>query len=447
MFARLVTLDALSEDESPNRLWINVARTGEWKGHPRGPFQFTGEIFDQIIANAERRQTPINCDYEHQTFKPYVTGAVPSSGHILKLERRGDELWALVELTPRAAQHVRAGEYRSCSPVIEFDSKDRASGDDVGPEMLSLALTNDPFQDGLAPYRLTRSDAMSDLTDEEKKKAAAAAHVTAAEKKEEAVAAPTVMSAEEMPKKPVECADTVALADPPAHQVADSASETAAAADYSAEGDDVDADAVFGAIADAAGAGKAEVLAAIADNIDAFVGLIQDSLSKGDQPAKGEAKAMSRLVDHGKDIRALSIELKQSSAQVTALSERLAAAEAQLKATREKAAQEKAEALLKHCLSLQASGHVGPEKQDLDDAVYMFSQDYERASRAYSRQIVPVGKPDSEDERNNKAGGGPVTLDNLSDKEKQTVQFMIRAGVAQDAALATIGEKRAGKGN
>lgn len=435
----------MSEDESPNRLWINVARTGEWKGHPRGAFQFTSDVFDQIIANAEKRQTPINCDYEHQTFKPHVTGAVPSSGHIVKLERRGDELWALVELTPRAAQHVRSGEYRSCSPVIEFDSKDRASGEDVGPEMLSLALTNDPFQDGLQPYRLTRSDAMSDLTDDEKKKAAAAAHVTAAEKKEEPPQAPAAeMSAvpAEEGKKPVECADTVALAEP----VADSASEEAAEG-AEESGEDVDADAVFGAIADAAGAGKAEVLAAIADNIDAFVGMIQDSLSKGGEPAKGEAKAMSRLAEHGKDIRALSIELKQSTAQVTALSERLAAAESQLKATREKAAQEKAESILKHVLSLQAAGKVGPEKQDVDDAVFLFSQDFDRAARAYSHQIVPVGKPDSEDERNDKAGGGPVTLDNLSERELTTVNFMIRAGIAQDKALEKIGGMRAGKGN
>jgi hypothetical protein len=156
---------------------------------------------------------------------------------------------------------------------------------------------------------------------------------------------------------------------------------------------------------------------------------------------------MSRLAEHGKDIRALSIELKQSTAQVTALSERLAAAESQLKSTREKAAQEKAESLLKHVLSLQAAGNVGPEKQDVDDAFFLFSQDFDRAARAYSRQIVPVGKPDSEDERNDKAGGGPVTLDNLSEKEKSTVNFMIRAGIAQDKALATIGDKRAGKGN
>lgn len=283
---------------------------------------------------------------------------------------------------------------------------------------------------------------MSDLTDDEKKKAAAAAHVTAAVKKDEPPM-PAEMTAEDPSKKPVECADTVALAEPPPPPPA-AEEPPAEAMDEGDGGEDVDADAVFGAIADAAGAGKAEVLAAIADNIDAFVGLIQDSLGGKSGDSK-EPKPMSRQNDG--DIRALSIELKQSNSTIHALTARLEKAEAQLKADREKAAAEKAASVKAHVLSLQAQGKVGPEVKDVEDAIWLFSQDHARATSVYSRQIVPLGKPDSEDERNDKAGGGPVTLDNLSEREKATVQFMIRAGIAQDAALKTIGDKRAGKGN
>lgn len=451
MFARLTLLSA-PDAEGNRRVWINVARAGEWKGHPRGPFEFTAEVFDQIIANAERRKTPINCDYEHQTFKPSVSGAVPSSGHIVKLERRDDTLWALVELTARAAQHVRDGEYRSCSPVIEFDAKDRASGEDVGPEMLSLALTNDPFQDGLVPYRLTRSVSMSvELTDEEKKKASAAAHVTAAEKKPEepaemsaTPAAPAAVTlADDKPAEKTEeekkKEEAVQMADP----VAEADAAAAAAAEGAADGD-VDADAVFEAIADAAGKGKAEVLEYIADNIDAFVGMIQDGLAKGDA---GKATPMSRTVDQSANIRALSIELKQRDEQVKALTARMVAAENQLKADRDRAEADKSASIKAHVLSLQKTGHVGPTDQHVDDAIWLFTQDRARAERAYSTKLVPVGAPDTEDERNPKATTNTVTLDNLSERELNTVNFLVRTGIAQDDALKTVGAQRAGKGN
>jgi phage I-like protein len=445
LFSRLVTFDAQQADVAGDqKLWINIARTGEWKGHPRGPFEFTTAVFDQIIANASRRTTPINCDYEHQTFKSGLRGAVPSSGHVLKLERRGDELWALVELTPAAARHVRDGEYRSCSPVIEFEATDRASGDDIGPEMLSLALTNDPFQDGLVPYRLTRSEAMAEPIDEKKKaedeKALSATAAPAAKEKTAADhAADAALSASEAAKSAAALSggtpadQQVALAEPAAE------ADVAAAAEDAADdaGDDVDANSVFDALAEAAGMSKSEVLAKMADNIDEFVAVIQG----------GKAKTMSAN-DNSGDIRALRIELGQSSKTVKALTSRLEAAESKLKATEDKAKADKEASIKAHVLSLQGQGKVGPEDQDIEDAVFMFSQNWERAARTYSKQIVPLGKPETEDERNPKATVTAVTLDNLSDKELRTVNFMIDSGIAKDKALQTVGEHRsAGKGN
>lgn len=399
----IAPLVLLAAEASSNQVWINVANAGEWEGHPAGPFRFTADVFDRIIANATGRSTPINCDYEHQTFKKGVSGAVPSSGKILKLERRGDELWALAELTPRAAQLVRDGEYRSCSPVIEFDSKDRVSGKDIGPEMLSLALTNDPFQDGLAPIRLTRS---ADMADDPKPKDDKAT-----------------------------CMATPAAEGTPAEESAESPAE---------EQNEIDANSVFDALAEAAGADKAAVLAAIADNMDAIVKLVQDKLSSGDGNAS-EGKAMSRIAAQAGDIRTLRTELRVKDKTLVQLTARLEKLEAKHAADLADASAKEGERVKAHVLSLQKTGHVGPTSEDVDDAVALFSSNWERAARTYSRQVIPLGEPEGGEERNRKSTIADVTTDQLSEVERATVVALSAIGMNTKEQTRLLSLLREGK--
>jgi phage I-like protein len=425
-----------------NEVWINIAKVGEWQGHPRGPFQFTPAVFDQIVANTQSRVTPINCDYEHQTFRK-LTGGIPSAGKIIRVERRGDELWALAELTDRAASMVRAGEYRTCSPVIEFDSKDRVSGKDIGPELLSLALTNDPFQDGLHPIKLTRIAMAETAADDDKKKKEADAAALSS-----TAGAPTAgggVTVTVTPQGGISAAptggdetSTVTLADPP----------TAAPADAeSADDAGVDANAVFDSIAEAAGVDKATVLGWLADNLDQLVNMIQAGVAK-DGTAADNSKAMSRIAAAVGDLRALKVELRVKDQTVEKLNSQVVALTSRLEQVEKQHIDEKAASIKAHVLSLQAKGFVGPEAQDVEDACFLFSQNHERAARTYGRQIVPVGTMQTDDERNPNVPSGPVTLDSLSDKERATVEMMIRAGVVKDTALETISARRAaGKGN
>lgn len=438
---RLSYLVALAFGDQPtgNEVWINIAKVGEWQGHPSGAFQFTPAVFDQIVANTQQRVTPINCDYEHQTFRK-LTGGIPSAGKILKVERRGNELWALAELTDKAASMVRAGEYRTCSPVIEFESKDRVSGKEIGPELLSLALTNDPFQDGLHPIKLTRI-AMAEQTPEDKKKedascmsgpggaapAAASGGVTIA-----------VTPAGGVTATPANGADTVTLADPPAHTPSPDAPPAA-------DDGSVDANAVFDSIAQAAGVDKAAVLGWLADNLDKLVNLIQAGVAQ-DGTTADNSKAMSRIAEVSGDIRMLKTELKVKDQTVVQLTQQLEAAKQRLDTIEKRHQDENAARIKAHVVELQNKGFVGPETQDVEDAIHMFSANWERATRLYSRQIVPVGAPETQNERNDR-GAGPVTLDNLNDKERARVEFMVRANIAEDIALKHISEQRAaGKG-
>jgi len=137
---------------------VHVAYEGTWDGHPSGSIEFTAQVFDALVSRFESQQNPMPVDYEHSSMSPSPTGS-PAAGWIHELWRDGGNLYARVEWTDRAAEYIRRGEYRYCSPVIDFDSIDRKTGESVGPEMFNLALTNNPFLDGQKPIRLRAREA------------------------------------------------------------------------------------------------------------------------------------------------------------------------------------------------------------------------------------------------------------------------------------------------
>lgn len=137
--------------------WIHVAIEGRWEGHPAGAFELSRRSFEQAVKNFEANPNPVPLDYEHST--EFAIPA-PAAGWVQRLEvregERGAELWALCELTAKAAEMVREGAYRFSSGVFVFGSIDPVSGDSVGVEMTSLALTNVPFIRGATPIALSR---------------------------------------------------------------------------------------------------------------------------------------------------------------------------------------------------------------------------------------------------------------------------------------------------
>lgn len=86
-------------------------------------------------------------DYEHQTLKAEKNGQpAPAAGwmHALRwIEGKG--LHALAELTERAKEQIKAGEYRYFSPVIQYSTK---TGEVT--KLLMGALTNNPAIHGMA---------------------------------------------------------------------------------------------------------------------------------------------------------------------------------------------------------------------------------------------------------------------------------------------------------
>lgn len=146
----------VSEDAA--RGWIHCARVGEWKGHPSGPFEFTRAVFKRIIANFKAEKEPVVLTYEHPRYAGDGNPVI-AAGWIHDLDLRGDDLYAQVEFTKRAAGYIREGEYRFCSVVVDFESVHRQSAEDIGPELFEIGLTNQPFLSGLRPIQLSRGAA------------------------------------------------------------------------------------------------------------------------------------------------------------------------------------------------------------------------------------------------------------------------------------------------
>lgn len=145
-------------DANASKTWIHCAITGTWEGHPSGPFTFDRNVFNRIVANFKAQKEPAPLTYEHPNYDGNGQ-PIPAAGWIHALEVRSSGLWAQVELTERAAEMVRKGEYRFCSVVVAFDSTDRVTGEEIGPELYEIGLTNQPFISGLQPIHLSRHGA------------------------------------------------------------------------------------------------------------------------------------------------------------------------------------------------------------------------------------------------------------------------------------------------
>lgn len=119
--------------------WIHLMPLGAVKA--RDGRRFTNADAQAVVrASLERSQTLV-IDYEHQTDLAEKNGQpAPAAGWINELAVRADGIWGRVEWTEKAANHIRAREYRFISPTFTHTKK---APFNVGI-LLRAALTNNP---------------------------------------------------------------------------------------------------------------------------------------------------------------------------------------------------------------------------------------------------------------------------------------------------------------
>lgn len=89
---------------------------------------------------------------------PPVGTPRPGHGWFLELERRGAALWGLVWMDPEAFEGMASARWKWTS--IEWSAAAKNNqGADIGPYLSGVALTNDPFVQGMVPIQMSRTAA------------------------------------------------------------------------------------------------------------------------------------------------------------------------------------------------------------------------------------------------------------------------------------------------
>lgn len=147
--------DGVCLTEKTNRGTIQVLRTGVFHHPEYGQFEITDEILDSMVRNfkevAPKAPTEMVVDFEHQSTKGVVAVA---AGWVKDLVHQDGGLFAIVEWTEEAAEMIRSDQYRFISPQFALEGEDKETGDKIGAELLSVALTNRPFIEGMDPVIL-----------------------------------------------------------------------------------------------------------------------------------------------------------------------------------------------------------------------------------------------------------------------------------------------------
>lgn len=164
---------ALPTDPGETLAWVQICRAGEYKGYSAGPVVWTDKEFGQIVDNLHRHpafragadgigvEPVVPYDYEHASEAPPTSGSIPQVGapacgwvYDLQVRMGADnvpQLWALSKFLPQALAQIRSGAYRWTSVAVWTDAVDPVSGAALGAQLTSVALTNQPFVQGMAP--------------------------------------------------------------------------------------------------------------------------------------------------------------------------------------------------------------------------------------------------------------------------------------------------------
>lgn len=157
--ARYVTpLIALVDATAPISR-IQVLRTGTFYHPIYGKFTVSETDLQTMVHNFQLKRpklpTEMVVDYEHMSAPGQPPAQAPAAGWVKGCEQQGNELYCLVEWTPKAADQIRAKEYRFISPEFTLNYRDKETNKPIGPTLLALALTNRPFVEGMQPVALS----------------------------------------------------------------------------------------------------------------------------------------------------------------------------------------------------------------------------------------------------------------------------------------------------
>lgn len=103
-------------DGAPGQ-WVHLLPLGVVQGRDGRAWRLSHP--EQVLSRFQAGGVDLAVDFEHGVEQPQPKGTpVPAAGWIKQLETRPDGIWGLVEWTERAANMIRAKEYRYISPTF-----------------------------------------------------------------------------------------------------------------------------------------------------------------------------------------------------------------------------------------------------------------------------------------------------------------------------------------
>lgn len=138
-----------------------IAQLGvRYKGKQK--IEITRAMLAEVVKNFAKLDTgEVPVDYDHAIEFAAGSGQpVPAAGWIKSVADGPDKdgiLWGGVQWTPKAAEMIKAGEYKYVSPVIDPSIKDNKTGEAQGWTLTSAALTNQPVLKGMPALVLSEA--------------------------------------------------------------------------------------------------------------------------------------------------------------------------------------------------------------------------------------------------------------------------------------------------
>lgn len=163
-----------ADEKAKNPRWIQIARTGLWKGYrAKRTVEFTTETFKNIIDNFHEHPSykagadgkgsadVIPWDFNHASEMDPTEGDLPVVGApaqawVQELEMRAGAdgktgLWSLTKLLEPVLSYIKDGKIKWASVTVWPNAIDPESGEQVGALLTSVAFTNQPFIEGMEP--------------------------------------------------------------------------------------------------------------------------------------------------------------------------------------------------------------------------------------------------------------------------------------------------------
>lgn len=152
--------DNLAFDETEKLNKIQILRTGTWHHPQYGKFTITEEMLETMVTNFNevrpKAPTELVVDFEHLSAGDVTDPKQgKAAGWIKSLVKENGGLFAMVAWTADAADAIKKKEFRFISPEFDLNYTDKETGKKVGPALISAALTNRPFLEGMQPVVLS----------------------------------------------------------------------------------------------------------------------------------------------------------------------------------------------------------------------------------------------------------------------------------------------------